>query len=83
MANVIKIKKSSEGGVIPTGLTFGELAINIKDRKLFFLNDLGVLQSFDLFSTPVKQDNAMLIQQLVINISNQTNLVNIIGNTWR
>ncbi|WP_158614835.1 hypothetical protein [Flavobacterium sp. LB2P53] len=48
---MIKIKKSSVTGVIPTGLAPGELAINIKDKKLFFLDSLGVIQSFDLFAT--------------------------------
>lgn len=51
MANVIKIKKSSLTGVVPSALTLGELAINTKDKKLFFLNDLGILQSFDLFKS--------------------------------
>lgn len=48
MANVIEIKNSSQAGNVPTGLVAGELAINIKDKKLFFINDLGALQSFDL-----------------------------------
>jgi hypothetical protein len=51
MANLIKIKKSSLTGVIPTVLSPGELAINIKDKKLFFVDSLGVIQSFDLFTT--------------------------------
>lgn len=48
MSNVFKIKNSSSLGSIPSGLVAGELCINIKDKKLFFLDDLGVLQSFDL-----------------------------------
>lgn len=48
MANIVKLKRSSTTGAIPSDLVAGELAINIKDEKLFFLNDLGVLQSFDL-----------------------------------
>lgn len=48
MANIIEIKNSSQTGNVPSGLVAGELAINIKDKKLFFINDLGVLQSFDL-----------------------------------
>lgn len=45
---IVKIKNSSSIGVSPTGLVAGELAINIRDKKLFFLNNLGVLQTFDL-----------------------------------
>lgn len=48
MANIVKIKNSASPGSIPLGLVEGEVAININDKKLFFLNDLGVLQSFDL-----------------------------------
>jgi hypothetical protein len=51
MSNIIKIKKSAVTGVIPSDLAAGELAINTKDKKLFFLDSLGVLQSFDLFTT--------------------------------
>lgn len=50
MSNVIKIKNSTLSGTSPTGLLEGELAINIKDKKLFFLNDVGVLQSFELIA---------------------------------
>ena len=49
MANIVKIKNSSTSAASPTGLVAGEIAINVKDKKLFFLNELGVLQSFDLF----------------------------------
>lgn len=48
MGNIVKIKNSSGVGIIPTDLQLGEIAINIKDKKLFFLNDQSVLQSFDL-----------------------------------
>ena len=48
MANVIEIKNSSQAGNVPEGLVAGELAINIKDKKLYFINDLGALQNFDL-----------------------------------
>lgn len=48
MANTVKIKNSATLGTSPSGLVAGEIAINIKDKKLFFLNELGVLQSFDL-----------------------------------
>ena len=48
MPNPIKIKNSSTASSTPSGLVAGELAINIKDKKLFFLNDLGVLQEFSL-----------------------------------
>jgi hypothetical protein len=50
MANVVKIKNSTTVNATPTGLVRGEIAINIKDKKLFFLNDADVLQSFNLFA---------------------------------
>jgi len=50
MANTVKIKNSAITGATPSGLVAGELAINIKDEKLFFVNELGVLQSFDLIA---------------------------------
>lgn len=48
MANIVKIKNSSTIGAEPTGLERGEIAINIKDKKLFYLNESDVLQTFDL-----------------------------------
>jgi hypothetical protein len=35
MGNIIKIKRGVTGGIVPVGLTFGELAVNIVDKKLF------------------------------------------------
>lgn len=35
MSNIIRIKRGLTGGVVPTGLTYGELAVNITDKKLF------------------------------------------------
>jgi hypothetical protein len=64
-------------------LAAGELAINIKDKKLFFINDLGVLQSFDLFNVAAEPDPAISIQKSAINTMNQTNFVTSINNTWQ
>jgi len=35
MSNIIKIKRGVTGGIVPVGLTFGELAVNVVDKKLF------------------------------------------------
>lgn len=45
MANVIRIKRSSTPGAIPTSadLLSGELAINLSDRKLYTKNHLGAI----------------------------------------
>lgn len=48
MANTVKIKNSADVGATPTDLTQGEIAINIKDKKLFYLNESSFLQTFDL-----------------------------------
>lgn len=41
MSNIIRIKRGITGGVVPTGLTFGELAVNITDKKLFVGGSTG------------------------------------------
>jgi len=51
MANIVKIKNSVDTGVTPADLVRGEIAINIKDKKLFYLNELDDLQTFDLVPT--------------------------------
>jgi len=35
MASVIKLKRSSVGGAVPSSLETGELAINLLDKKLY------------------------------------------------
>jgi len=51
MANIVKIKNSVDTGVTPADLVRGEIAINIKDKKLFYLDELDALQTFDLVPT--------------------------------
>ena len=39
--SIIRIRRGATGGVIPVGLTYGELAVNITDRKLYVGNETG------------------------------------------
>lgn len=82
MANLLKIKRSAVAGRVPSDLSEGELAINIKDKKMFFLDSEGAVQSFDLINDSVSQDPSALIYQSAINTYNQNNTVNLIHNTW-
>ena len=47
MAALLKVKRSSTAGVTPSSLEAGELAINVKDKKLFSANSSGVFSIFD------------------------------------
>lgn len=47
MSNTVKIKRSNTTGAVPS-LVDGQIAINQKDKKFFYLDHNGVLQSFDL-----------------------------------
>lgn len=49
---IIQIKYSTTTGHTPTGLTSGQLAINIADGTLFWVNNNNVLQSFS-FGSPL------------------------------
>jgi hypothetical protein len=41
MASIIKIKRSSTQGSVPSGLAVGEIAVNLFDRKLYVGNTVG------------------------------------------
>ena len=41
MAALLKLKRSSTAGATPSSLQAGELAINLKDKKLFSANSSG------------------------------------------
>lgn len=46
MAALLKLKRSSTAGATPSSLQAGELAINVKDKKLFSANSTGVFPIF-------------------------------------
>ncbi|WP_264522127.1 hypothetical protein [Flavobacterium sp. N1994] len=48
MANTIKIKRSNTTGTVPSSLADGEIAINQKDKLLFYRDDAGNVKSLDL-----------------------------------
>lgn len=69
MANVVKIKRSDSTGNVPT-LVSGEIAINQKDKKLFFLDDLGVVQSFDMAATIINDSNGTALGSVTGTLAN-------------
>jgi hypothetical protein len=74
MANIFKIKRSNVSNAIPL-LENGEIAINQKDKKLFFTDDLGAVQSFSLDSNLLINANKLtnLIKQVVVNFTTPSN----------
>jgi hypothetical protein len=52
MPNAIKIKRSNTAGVVPATLVDGEIAINQADKKLFYRDSSGAVQSFSLVKIP-------------------------------
>ena len=48
MANIVKILRSLIPGRTPTSLEDGQLAINQKDKKLFYPDENGAVQEFSL-----------------------------------
>ena len=53
MANVVKILWSKVTGHIPSSLVDGQIAINQKDKKLFFPNENGIIQNYSLYDSPI------------------------------
>lgn len=52
MANVVKILWSKLTGTVPALLVDGQIAINQKDRKLFYPDENGVVRTFDMNALP-------------------------------
>lgn len=50
MANIVKILWSKLAGNTPANLFDGQIAINQKDKKLFYPDENNVIQSFDLLA---------------------------------
>lgn len=48
MANIVKILRSLITGHVPSTLVDGQIAINQKDKKLFYPDENGVVQEFSL-----------------------------------
>ncbi len=57
MANIIKIKRSNTSGHVPSSLVDGEIAINQKDKLLFYRDDAGVIRYINL-DNPVPDADA-------------------------
>lgn len=72
MANKIIIKYSDSAGVVPT-LLGGEIAINRRDKKLFYTDNNNAVQSFSLVATgssaEVQQNLLIPTADVTININ--------------
>jgi len=64
MANIVKILWSKITGHTPSSLVDGQIAINQKDKKLFYLDDAGVIQSFDMNGAMAKSANGSDISNI-------------------
>jgi hypothetical protein len=51
MPNIVKIKSSNTTATVPASLVNGEIAINQRDKILFYRNELGIIQSFSLVAS--------------------------------
>jgi hypothetical protein len=87
MASIIKLKRSSTAGVRPSSLEEGELAINVKDRRIISANSSSVFDLFDgtneLQKTTGDFGDRQLQQTVVTSVSyyaNATSFVN--GTLW-
>lgn len=52
MSNVIKIKRSNTASEVPASLQDGEIAINQRDKILFYRDHNGAVQQMSLVPTP-------------------------------
>jgi hypothetical protein len=53
MANIVKILWSKITGHVPSSLVDGQIAINQKDKKLFYPDENGVVQNYSLVHNPI------------------------------
>ena len=67
MAQRIVIKRSSVSGRVPTGLSAGELAVNMNDRKLYTADTGGTVFELSNVTTSAVIDPAILTKANVAN----------------
>ena len=77
MSNIIKIKKGITGGVVPTGLTFGELAVNITDKFLYVGGVTG--NSIQISGSPQYLDGLV---DVVITSPSPNQILSFNGTNW-
>ena len=77
MANVVKIFWSKITGHVPAELVDGQIAINQKDKKIFYPDESGTVQEFSLTnkqptfttinfgSNPINQKTSQIIQKII------------------
>lgn len=53
MANIVKILWSKLTGHVPSLLVDGQIAINQKDKKIFYPDETGAVQEFSLVSSEI------------------------------
>lgn len=84
--SIVKIKSSNTASAAPSSLVAGELAINYLDKKIFYRDNAGAVQSFDLilFSTiqtalNLKQDKPTVLTLGTLFTSNLVARANVTG----
>ena len=85
MASVIKLKRSSTPGSVPSSLEAGELAINIPDKKLFSSDGSSVFNvSGDLYNAVTQANAATGGADIVLTVDNAAlsdDVINLVGST--
>ena len=85
MASVIKLKRSSTPGSVPSSLEAGELAINIPDKKLFSSDGSSVFNvSGDLYNAVTQANPATGGADIVLTVDNAAlsdDVINLVGST--
>lgn len=76
MSNKVLIKRSSNSGVAPTSLEYGELAINTADSMLFYKDNNNSIKSFSLIQQNVVTSIAGRFGDVVLT-KNDVGLLNV------
>ena len=85
MASVIKLKRSSTPGSVPSSLEAGELAINIPDKKLFSSDGASVFNvSGDQYNAITQANAATGGADIVLTVDNDAlsnDAISLVGST--
>ena len=83
MASIIKLKRSSTPGAVPSSLEEGELAINTADQRLHSANSSSVFTLFDgaqaLQKTSDEFGDRQLDQKVVTSVAFYANATSFVG----
>jgi hypothetical protein len=85
MASIIKLKRSSTPGAVPSSLEEGELAINTADQRLHAGDSSSVFTMFDgtneLQKTSDEFGDRQLTQKVVTSVAYYANTTSFVGGT--